>query len=507
MVVLAAHRYRLRPARAYIHPMHSLRSRLWVLWALTFAASIAVGLLLVQLYRASTSAELGQAEAVAQRACGLIGDSYAFYVAGWNGTGASPDEASFRRDLTPVIDAALARQRGVAGGIWSSTAGSLAEAFPTSPTRRPMQSLTSAQRTEIASVNGQAANADAPVIDRKQAASQALIVAACPLGGPFSGMTAWALTEVRAAPVDDRLTIGLAVLFALVVGIAGWVTWLTAVWGRHVAAIETALAEHDLEALPRMPPTGERELDRIVAALNEAARRLWQARLQSDEMAAKVAVAERLAALGRVAAGVAHEIRNPMAAMRLRMENALHGDAARQRSAIETSLAQIARVDALITELLATTQRQGPAWQEVALAPFLDARAQEHGEAASAAGLRLDVAASPATVRLDPQMIGRAVDNILLNAIRHTPSGGCVSIRAEVADALLRIVISDTGGGIAPDLKARLFEPFATGRPEGTGLGLAIAREMVEAHGGRLSLGESGTPGAGAIFVIELPVG
>jgi signal transduction histidine kinase len=475
-----------------------------VLWALTFAASLAVGLLLVQLYRASTVAQVGQAEAVVQRACDLIRGQYAFYVAGWNGADSSRADTRYRQELIPVINAALAHQAGVEGGIWSGSAGSLAYAFPTYPGTGPKTDFPVAESNGIEVVNDEAASAEQPVLRRSDIGSQTLLVAACPLPGPYTGMTAWTMTRVQAAPGYDRLSVGLALLFGLVLGIAAWVTWLTSVWGKHVAFIETSLGSHDLEALPRMPVTGERELDRIVGALNEAGQRLSLARRQADELASKVAASERLAALGRVAAGVAHEIRNPMAAMRLRIENALAGDPARQRASLETSLAQIGRVDALITELLAMTQRQTPDRRDVALAEFLAERVLEHRDAARAAGISMEVADADHQARFDPRLLGRAIDNILLNAIRHTPPGGCVRIRAERYEATLRIILSDTGPGIAPELRPKLFEPFATGRPDGTGLGLAIAREMVEAHGGRLVLGTIDEPRSGAIFIIEL---
>jgi signal transduction histidine kinase len=487
--------------------MRSLRSRLWVLWGLTFAASLAVGLLLFQLYRASTQAQLGQAEAVAQRSCDLIRESYAFYVTGWDGADASPADAGFRRDLVPVIGAALMGQRGVGGGIWSATAGSMAYAFPGYSGTGSALSLPAAERVNIEAVNEDAANGEQPALRRSHIGAQTVLTAACPLQGPYAGMTAWTMTRIRAATGYDRLSSGLALLFALVIGIAGWVTWLTTVWARHVAAIETTLTRHDLEELPLIPRTGERELDRIGAALNEAGRRLAQARLRSDEMAARIASSERLAALGRVAAGVAHEIRNPMATMRLRAENALAGDPARQRAALETSLTQIARVDSLIAELLAMTQHQAPVRQTVDVIAFLRERVQEHREAADRAQLSVEVAPADHVARFDPRLLGRAVDNILLNAIRHTPPGGRVRIRTEQESGLLRIILSDTGPGIAPELRTRLFEPFATGRPEGTGLGLAIAREMVAAHGGRLALGDGQAGSAGATFIIELPQG
>jgi signal transduction histidine kinase len=98
----------------------------------------------------------------------------------------------------------------------------------------------------------------------------------------------------------------------------------------------------------RLPATGERELDRIVTALNEAGRRLSDARQQADQLARKIATGERLAAIGRVAAGVAHEIRDPIAAMRLKAENAMAGAAERKSEALSFILGQIERLDALL---------------------------------------------------------------------------------------------------------------------------------------------------------------
>ncbi len=281
---------------------------------------------------------------------------------------------------------------------------------------------------------------------------------------------------------------------------------ITVAWGRKVGQIETALARHDIEALPDLPPTGERELDRVVAALNDAGRRLAAARQRSLEMAAQVAASERLAALGRMAAGIAHEIRNPMAAMRLRAENALAGDVARQRTALEASLAQIGRVDALIAELLAMTQRRVPQPVPVSLAAFVEARADAHRDLADTRGVALSVSAPPSQCRLDPGIAGRALDNLLLNAIQHTGPDGEVRVSAEAEHGRVRIEVADTGSGVPPGLQPRLFEPFATRRPDGTGLGLAIARELAEAHGGRLTLADAGgnASGRGARFVLEL---
>jgi hypothetical protein len=104
-------------------------------------------------------------------------------------------------------------------------------------------------------------------------------------------------------------------------------------------------------------------------------------------------------------------------------------------------------------------------------------------------------------------MIGRVLDNLLANAVRHAAEGGKVTITVEQEIAGLTIVVEDSGPGVAPELTGQLFEPFVTGRPDGTGLGLAIARELADAHGGRLVLRRAvgALPGEGAVFALELP--
>lgn len=223
-------------------------------------------------------------------------------------------------------------------------------------------------------------------------------------------------------------------------------------------------------------------------------------------MAARAARAERLAGLGRVAAGVAHEIRNPIAAARLQGENALAGDDARRQEAIGDMLEQIDRLDGLVGELLAMTQRVEPKPVDVDLDTFLAEQIARHKDTASAKALTVTVRAEGGG-SFDPAVTGRILDNLLTNAIRHAPERGTVSLQATKAPGLLTFTVADTGSGVAPEVVERMFEPFVTGRPDGTGLGLAIARELADAHGGRLLLvsprGETG----GAVFALELPQG
>ncbi len=480
-----------------------MRARLLLVWVLSLATSIVIGVLLANLSRQSSTARVGRAEAVVARACDMIRDRYDFYTAGWSGPPPAPGDLSFSKGLAEVVAAALEGQTGVEGGIWRIGQGPVAFAFPT----ENGTGFPEARRDLIRSASEAASNEDQAIARTFPAASYTQFLVACPLGGPVLGLTAWTMTTVWAASSADPLRIGLGVLLGLMVAISATVAWLIIAWSRHLGRIETALAAGADGVLPMLERTGERELDRLVAALNEAGSRLRDARRRSAELAERVATAERLAALGRVAAGVAHEIRNPIAAMRLKAENALVGDDGRRRQALTMILGQIERLDRLAGELLAATQARQPAPRAVDLESFVRGTLEPQRDQAAAAGVMLDSRSAPGRAVFDPALIQRVLDNLLLNALQHTPAGGRVILSASRACDRLRFVVEDSGPGVRADLRGRLFEPFATGRPEGTGLGLAIARELAEAHGGKLTMARPGgdESGEGAAFALELP--
>jgi signal transduction histidine kinase len=473
--------------------MRSLRARLFVAWALALASACAVGFLLVQLYGQSADAQLARAEAMAARACERIGDSYAYYTTGWTPHLPVAEDASLRTDLTALVALALAGTSGTDGGIYGES-GSLAYASP-----RHAAEPSGEEHDRIAALNEVAAQSGQPEADRIGSGDKTVLLHACPLHGPLPGATAWVSVRVASIAGSSDLQAGMAVLLALVLVLAVSLGWLGLTWGRHVRRIEGALAAADGGELPPLALTGEAELDRIVAALNTAGTRLAEAHRRSDDLSARVAASERLAALGRVAAGVAHEIRNPIAAMRLRAENALAGDDARRRSALDAILQQIFRLDHLIGELLTMTQRREAQPEQIDLAVFLATVAADHRQDRVA----LVVDAPPTLpARLDPALLRRTLDALLDNAVRHTPDGGTVTLRAARLGDAVRIDVADTGPGIPETLRKTLFEPFVTGRADGTGLGLAIARELADAQGARLTLEPAD---GGAVFRLEVP--
>lgn len=463
----------------------SLKGRLQALILLLAVASIAAGALMAGLFRQSATARVGQSEAQLQRACESIVDAYRFYTAGWRGPEVLSD-SNFKHGLLTVVQSALLRQPGIEGGIWQGSAGSLAYAYPTYEGSGPKTDLPPAESVRIRDMNRRAQTEDRLASGRYSTPSQTLLLTACPLPGPVAEATAWAMTRVMTfeGRAYTQLMTGFAILLVTVLTATLLLVPLTLTWSRHIDSIQTALAKHDLAELPRLSLTGERELDQIVAALNDASARLSSELERAQLLSRQVATAERLAAIGGVVAGVAHEIRNPIAAMRLKAENALATGGERYQEALSAILQYIARLDRLLRRLLTVTEPERAQVRTVDLADFLRRCADSHREAARARGVRIETGTSVPAAHLDPEMISSALDNLLLNALEAAPPHSQIELRARGEADRLIISVRDAGSGPPVAIRDRLFEPFVTGRAAGTGLGLSIVREAAEAHGG-----------------------
>ncbi|MCS7173410.1 MAG: HAMP domain-containing histidine kinase [Armatimonadetes bacterium] len=215
------------------------------------------------------------------------------------------------------------------------------------------------------------------------------------------------------------------------------------------------------------------------------------------------------------AARAAHELRSPLASLRLRLEvlqGELVPDPAARRS-LDDALRVLDRLQRLADHLLAlwAVQEVGaPHRRSVDLAPVLYELVDEMAPLAADAGLRLEVDVPPhlPEVFADPEQIRLVVRNLLDNAVKHTPEGGHVTVRAAAQDAWVELVVADTGVGIAPEYLPKVFDrfyrvPTRVRGSEGSGLGLALVREVVEAHGGRVDVRSA--PGLGTEFRVRLP--
>ncbi|MCP1973085.1 sensor histidine kinase [Bradyrhizobium elkanii] len=480
--------------------MRSLWSRLLALWIMLVLSGAATGYLLFQSFQQTANARVARSEELVARACRDIADRYQFFVSGWTG---GPVDDRLKQELNALVQVALSSAIGVEGGVWQADAGSLAYAFPSYEGTGPKTDLPAAELSTIREVNAEALRSGRPAGLRQPARSQVLLVQACPLRGPIQGTTAWTMTRAFTAegPAYNQLLTGLVVLGLTIFGSALWLARVLFFWSRKIAVLEKALGKNEDRSidLPRLPRTGEPELDRLVDALNLTGERLAQEQRRAS-------TAERLAAVGRLSAGLAHEIRNPIAAMRLKAENALAtSDDARKKTALEAILKQVARLDTLLSNLLQMTQAGEPKSMDVELSSFLQSTIEPHQELAAANGLSLETgtaAPNNPLPRFDPSQMQRALDNLILNAIQNTPAGGRIIVDALREQDKLLLSVTDSGAGVSEEMRDRLFEPFATARSEGTGLGLAIVREIARAHRGEARLAHTGR---GARFEIEVP--
>ncbi len=200
--------------------------------------------------------------------------------------------------------------------------------------------------------------------------------------------------------------------------------------------------------------------------------------------------AERLAVLGQLAAGLAHEIRNPLGAISGSVELVREADtlSAEDRRLLGTVIGEVDRVNELVTTMLELGRPTRPERQHVDLAELANDVALLARRHPSAANVRLTVHSVPVEASVDPRQIRQVLWNLVKNAVQFSPKGGEVEVRVASDGAHARIEVLDHGPGIATTDRARVFEPFFTKRKHGVGLGLAIAKQIAEAHQGTLTL-------------------
>jgi two-component system, NtrC family, nitrogen regulation sensor histidine kinase NtrY len=225
--------------------------------------------------------------------------------------------------------------------------------------------------------------------------------------------------------------------------------------------------------------------------------------------------AERVAAWRELARRLAHELKNPLFPLQLTVENLLR---ARQQSpqqfeeifqeSSSTLLAEIANLKAIISRFSEFSRMPQPQFQQIQLndvVQYVGRLIQAQLDAPERAPIecKLELAEPMEPIAADPDLLHRALSNLVLNAMDAMPQGGTLTLRTRQLGDLSYVEVSDTGTGLTPEECERLFTPYYTSKPHGTGLGLAIVQSVISDHGGRISV--QSESGRGTTFVIELP--
>ncbi|MBK8167673.1 MAG: HAMP domain-containing protein [bacterium] len=322
------------------------------------------------------------------------------------------------------------------------------------------------------------------------------------------------LVGIEADSVRRELLRAFLLLLGLVVAITG--AMLAVLWTlldrllRSLRDLVGAMDRLDLgeAGLPELPPRAD-EIGVLFRHFQEMGQRLRRSRRELLDAREQVYHAERLAAAGRLAAGVAHEINNPINGVR----NCIYAirrdptDTAQTLEYLGMMDEGLERAAAIVKKLLGFARKQEPARQPLELNAAIASVARLLSFDCERRRVRLDLDLAPdlPLVTGDMQLLQDVFTNLLINAVDAIGQDGAITVTSRHVDRQVRVTVADDGPGIRHEDLPRVFDPFFTTKApgEGTGLGLSISLGIVEAHGGRIRAGSE--PGGGAAFIVTLP--
>jgi signal transduction histidine kinase len=430
--------------------------------------------------------------------------------------------------LKEVTTETLQHEDGIEGGFYAARADALiGYAFPTHEGPGPEKGMPDRERPTIENLAREAVAANAVKTFRFEGPHDAILFVAVPIHEQSSGTQATATTDeiTGAAWLMERLP-GIEggesrqLLFGSIgFGIAALMTALLAVFvtteirsGVNIVLQRLGSMEGGLPAASQhmagRPPL--EEFDRVLHGIDSLALAL-QERIENERtLESQVRHNERLSALGQFAAGIAHELRNPLGTIRMRTQmwqRSSDPEAAKRSSAV--ILEEIDRLDTIISRLLYFARPIQLQLQAISLDDLCAVTASTWAEKETAKGVQIVCKeTSHSVVTADRGRLLQVLDNLMENAVHSashsTSQAGNVTISTSLEADFARIDIMDDGRGFTPAALRHAMDPFYTTKDNGTGLGLSISFEIVQSHGGELIL--ANREGGGAVASLRLPL-
>ena len=241
---------------------------------------------------------------------------------------------------------------------------------------------------------------------------------------------------------------------------------------------------------------------------SELEQRVKQKSLELEQAQKEIIQAEKLATVGHIVAGMAHDIRNPLNAINLYAEllKSIGSLSPEQGEFVDKISQEVERVETILRKMLDSSTSYQPLREPVALAQIIDKVLQDYQPRIKAQNITLlaEIDHNCPAISGTPHEFEQVFVNLISNALFEMPDGGVLKVLLTTTDNRLRIVVQDSGQGIPKQIEDKIFEPFFTSKDKGTGFGLSVVRRVIKGYGGNIHV--RNTEGLGACFTIEMPI-
>jgi signal transduction histidine kinase len=432
-----------------------------------------------------------------------------------------PKSPAAQEVLALISRVALQNTEGVGGGFYSKSADALAGNFypivQTSSQSAENSAIPDAEHRDILEAARVAVSTRQTTEKLVASPTGLLLINAIPIREGYSVVgSAWVVKRLNDVPGANRFRAYLITSGLATAALASVLLTLLVIRNLQggVRKIESGLQTLEGNLASRINPADQpAEIQHIVHAINRLGSKLKEKMDYEKQMEGQLRHAERLASLGRLVAGVAHEVRNPLATIRLRVQMCRRDTAeAKVKESCSIALEEIERLNGIVNRLLNFARPIQLELEPVDLRTLVRERMQSFEDFALSHHVQLmtNLPSRSLLTMVDRDRMAQVFDNIIQNALEAmSDRGGTLSAtlgeepKHDGKPAGVCVEFQDTGTGMDPTVIGHVFDPFFTTKPSGTGLGLSISHELVRAHGGDIKI--ESAQGRGTSVRVTIP--